>query len=410
MSPGNLPLLQRVARRGVLAMLARIETGEIRILDGLGRYASGKCTAELPEPIEVHVRDPQFWVRIADDGVLGAADAYIRGEWACSDLTGIVRAMLQNAERLPELDGGWTSPLRALARRILHRRNRNDRRGSRANIRAHYDLGNAFFQAFLDPSLTYSCGWFETPDATLEQASIAKYERLCRRLALSKDDRVLEIGTGWGGFALHAVRAYGCHVTTTTISAEQHALAAERIAAAGLSDRITLLLEDYRELRGRFDKLVSIEMIEAVGHEFLDGYFRACTDRLTESGIFGLQAITIRDQRYEAARREVDFIKRWIFPGGHLPSLGAIAASTARATDLQIREVADLTPHYVRTLRAWRGNFERNRERIRGLGYGDDFLRMWEFYFCYCEAAFLERNTGCQQILLARPRSPLGSI
>jgi cyclopropane-fatty-acyl-phospholipid synthase len=410
MSSQTLPLLQRVARRNVLATLARIERGEIRIRDGLGVHQSGKCTAELPEPIEVQVRDPRFWVRIADDGVMGAAEAFIRGEWACSDLTAIVRAMLQNADRMPGLDGGWSGWLRSLGRRAMHLLHRNDRRGSRANIRAHYDLGNAFFEAFLDPTLTYSCGWFESPDATLEQASLAKYDRLCRRLGIGPQDRVLEIGTGWGGFALHAARKYGCHVTTTTISAEQHALAVERIAATGLSDRITLLLEDYRELRGRFDKLVSIEMIEAVGHEFLDGYFRSCAERLTDSGIFGLQAITIREQRYESARREVDFIKRWIFPGGHLPSLGAIAASSARASDLQIREVADLTPHYVRTLRAWRENFERNHERIAALGYGPEFLRMWEFYFCYCEAAFLERNTGCQQILLARPGCPLGSI
>jgi cyclopropane-fatty-acyl-phospholipid synthase len=356
------------------------------------------------------VRDPGFYLRIAEDGVLGAAEGWIRGEWTCTDLTGVVRAVLQNAASLPELDGGWTSGLRRLRRRVLHALRRNDRQGARANIRAHYDLGNAFFELFLDPSLTYSCAWFEDPDATLEAASIAKYERLCQRLALAPEDRVLEIGTGWGGFALHAAAKYGCHVTTTTISAEQHALAAERVAASGLADRITLLFEDYRELRGRFDKLVSIEMIEAVGHEYLDTYFRTCSERLTSRGIFGLQAITIRDQRYEAARREVDFIKRYIFPGGHLPSLGAIIASTARATDLQLREVVDLTPHYVRTLMAWRERFERNRTRIEQLGHGPEFLRMWEFYFCYCEAAFLERNAGCQQILLTKPGCRLGSI
>jgi cyclopropane-fatty-acyl-phospholipid synthase len=407
---GSLPLLQRAARRAVLALLARVESGRIRVTDGLGSQEAGKPTDALPEVIEIRVLDPQLYVRVADAGLLGAAEGWIRGEWTCSDLTGVVRAMLQNAERMPELDGGWTGWLRSAARRIAHALRRNDRRGARANIRAHYDLGNEFFALFLDPTLTYSCGWFETAGASLEAASIAKYDRLCRRLELGPDDRVLEIGTGWGGFALHAAGKYGCHVTTTTLSAEQYALTAERVAAAGLGERITLLLEDYRDLRGTFDKLVSIEMIEAVGHAYLADYFRACCERLTPSGAFGLQAITIRDQRYDAARREVDFIKRYIFPGGHLPSLGAIAASSARASDLQIREVVDLTPHYARTLRAWRGNFERSRERIRELGLDDAFLRTWEFYFCYCEAAFLERNTGCLQLLLARPGSRLGSI
>ncbi len=274
----------------------------------------------------VFVDHPQMYADAAFGGTVGAGEAYIRGLWRCDDLTGLVRLFLANREVMNGMDSRWSLVSRPFLK-LFHVLNRNSRNGSARNIAAHYDLGNDFFELMLDPTMAYSCGIFETPDATLEQASIAKFDAVCRKLDLQAGDRVVEIGTGWGGLAIHAAQRYGCHVTTTTISREQHEYAREKIARLGLSDRITLLLEDYRDLRGRYDKAMSIEMIEAVGANYLDTYLAKCSSLLEDHGAMLLQAITIQDQHYEQARKSVDFIQRFIFPGSFIPSVGVITES-----------------------------------------------------------------------------------
>ncbi|MCA9773815.1 MAG: class I SAM-dependent methyltransferase, partial [Myxococcales bacterium] len=281
-------------------------------------------------------------------------------------------------------------------------------------IAAHYDLGNDFFELFLDETMTYSCGVFERPEASMAEASRAKIDRLCRKLRLGPGDHLLEIGTGWGAFAIHAARKYGCRVTTTTISREQHAWAARKVREAGLEDRVTLLLSDYRDLTGTYDKLVSVEMIEAVGAAYVPGFLAKCASLLRPEGLMALQAITVREQSYAAHLGTVDFIKRYIFPGGELVGLGALCDAVGRATDLRVEHVEDLSPHYAETLRRWRERFEKNRAAIADLGYPERFLRMWEYYLTYCEGGFAERYVGGAQIVLAkplaRPASLLGPI
>jgi cyclopropane-fatty-acyl-phospholipid synthase len=334
---------------------------------------------------------------------MGAAESYLDGWWITNDLTALVRLFLRNRHIADGFERGIAGLARPL-RKLWHALRRNTRRGSRRNIHAHYDLGNEFFAEFLDETLTYSCGIFERPDATLREASEAKYDRICRKLGLHADDHVLEIGTGWGGFALHAAGRYGCRVTTTTISAEQHALATRRIAEAGLADRVTVLAQDYRDLSGTFDKLVSIEMIEAVGHHYYNDFFAKCASLLKRGGAMALQAITIADARYERARREVDFIKRYVFPGSCIPSVSALSRAWTRVTDFRLADVEDITAHYVITLRQWRENFVAHWDRIRDQGFRDEFRRLWEFYFCYCEGGFAERALGDVQLVLVRPR------
>jgi cyclopropane-fatty-acyl-phospholipid synthase len=324
------------------------------------------------------------------------------GFWSADDLTAVIRIFALHPELFSGMDKGLArivSPLH----KYIHALNKNTRAGSRRNIVAHYDLGNEFYRLFLDDTMTYSCGIFERADNTLKEASIAKYDRICRKLELSAVDQVLEIGTGWGGFALHAAKHYGCRVTTTTISDRQYEMARQRFAEAGLSDRIVLLKSDYRDLGGTFDKLVSIEMIEAVGHQYLDEFFRVCSQRLKPEGQMLLQAITIRDQVFDWHKRNVDFIKRYIFPGSCIPSLAAIADAVAHATDLRLFHLEDITAHYATTLRRWRENFFANLDQVKSLGFPDAFIRMWEFYLCYCEGGFSERYLGDVQVLFTKP-------
>ncbi|MDZ7747607.1 MAG: cyclopropane-fatty-acyl-phospholipid synthase family protein [Halofilum sp. (in: g-proteobacteria)] len=299
------------------------------------------------------------------------------------------------------LDGGGARPASAL-HRAWYRARANTPLGSRRNIRAHYDLGNDLFRLFLDESMTYSAGVFERPGATLEQAQAAKLDRICRKLGLHAGHRVLEIGTGWGSFALHAARHYGCHVTTTTISDEQHALAAERVRAAGLGERVTLLQSDYRDLEGEYDRLVSIEMIEAVGHEYLETFFGCCAERLAPDGRMLLQVITTGERDYERYRRSVDFIQRYVFPGSLCPSLGALVGAIGRGSDLRITHLEDLAGDYVETLRHWRARFHARADEVRALGYPERFLRLWDYYLQYCEAGFAERHIGDLQLVLER--------
>jgi cyclopropane-fatty-acyl-phospholipid synthase len=328
----------------------------------------------------------------------------MQGDWHCDDLTGLVRLMVVNRHLMNDVDSGW-SALSAPLLKAAHWLNRNHKAGSRRNIAAHYDLGNGFFELFLDDTMAYSCGIFRSAQSSLREASIAKFDAACSKLGLAEGQHLLEIGTGWGGLAIHAARHYGCKVTTTTISREQYEFARERVRSFGLQDRITLLLEDYRELRGEYDALVSIEMIEAVGHQYLDTYFRSCSNLLKPTGAMLLQAITIRDQYYEQARRSVDFIKRFIFPGSCIPSVRAMMSSVARSTDLVLSHLEDIGPHYARTLRHWRERFLARQSAVRSLGYPESFLRMWEYYLCYCEGGFEERQLGDVQMLLTKPRS-----
>jgi cyclopropane-fatty-acyl-phospholipid synthase len=397
--PGAGGGLARYARRLVFSHLARIEKGRIAVVEGEARHTFGKMDGLQATVV---VRDPAFYPEIAFGGSVGAGEAYMAGSWSADDLTALIRIFLLNRRALADLEGGAALLTRPL-HRFLHAVRKNTREGSRRNIAAHYDLGNDFFALWLDPTMTYSCNLFEREDATLEEAAAAKYDRLCRKLRLGPEDRVLEIGGGWGGFAVHAAKNYGCRVTTTTISRQQHDWARERFAREGLTGRIELLFEDYRDLRGKYDKLVSIEMIEAVGHHFLDTYFRVCSDRLEDDGMMALQAITITDQVYESHTRSADFIKRYIFPGSFIPSVSAIVRSVAEVTDMKLYHMEDLAPHYARTLRAWRERFGAHLEEVRRLGYPESFIRMWEYYFCYCEGAFLERYLGDAQMIFAKP-------
>jgi cyclopropane-fatty-acyl-phospholipid synthase len=404
LAPALAAPLARTSERLLRAQLGRLEHGELTLVDGARRDTFGRPDARCPLRATLHVRDARFYAETAFGGSVGAGESYMAGDWWCDDLTALVRILLHNRRVIEGVDGGWAR-LSGPLRKLLHAAARNTRGGSRRNIGAHYDVGNDFFALFLDPTMMYSSAVFERADMTLEQAQLAKLDRICRTLALQPGDRVLEIGTGWGAFALHAASRYGCHVTTTTISREQHALARRRIEAAGLGERITLLADDYRDLSGRYDKLVSIEMIEAVGHAYFDTYFRCCSDRLEPGGRMLLQAITIADQQYEAARDSVDFIKRHIFPGCCIPSVAAIGASVARASELRIVGLEDIGPHYATTLAHWRANLLASAERVRALGHDEAFLRMWEFYFAYCEGGFAEGSLGDAQILLEKSRT-----
>jgi cyclopropane-fatty-acyl-phospholipid synthase len=393
-------LLQKLGLRALFGRLEKLREGRLTVEypDGKRVFGSGS------EPdVSIRVHDNRFFSTVALGGHLGAAEAYVDGWWSADDLTSLVRLLLRNRDVLDGLESGWAR-LAAPLRFLLHALNRNSRNGARRNIRAHYDLGNEFFALFLDETMTYSCGIFEGSDSSLADASAAKYDRLCRKLDLNPEDHVVEIGTGWGGFAVHAARNYGCRVTTTTISAEQHKFATERIAAAGLEEQVTVLLNDYRDLEGTFDKLVSIEMIEAVGHQYFETFFETCSRLLVPNGQAAIQAITIQDRYYEQARREVDFIKRYIFPGSCLPAV-AVLTGAASNTDLRLVHLEDITPHYATTLARWRADFMRNWDQIREQGFSDQFRRLWEFYFCYCEGGFREAVLGDLQLVFAKPRA-----
>ncbi|MFJ2540430.1 MULTISPECIES: cyclopropane-fatty-acyl-phospholipid synthase family protein [unclassified Pseudomonas] len=387
-------------RRGVLRQLAQLKHGQLLVIEDGERLMFGAPGSALLG--EIHIQDPAVWGMVAGNGSIGAGEAFIHGYWHSPDLTAVVRVFVSNLEVLDAMEGGLARLGRPLVQG-LHWLNRNTRKGSQKNIAAHYDLGNDLFEQFLDPTMMYSAAQFLTPEDSLEQAQLNKLERICQKLALTPSDHLLEIGTGWGSMALYAAQNYGCRVTTTTLSKEQYAFTAQRIEQLGLQDQVTLLLKDYRDLTGEYDKLVSIEMIEAVGHRFLPTYFKQCAHLLKRNGLMLIQAITIREQRYEQARRGVDFIQRYIFPGGALPSVQKMLEVVSRETDMNLLHMEDFGLHYARTLRLWHENFRRAHGRLSELGYDDYFLRLWEFYLCYCEGGFLERTIGTAQLLLAKP-------
>jgi cyclopropane-fatty-acyl-phospholipid synthase len=395
--------IDRFARQVLLNRFGRLQGGRIELVDPFGRVLLGTAESDTG-PVRVTIHDLRFYREVVRGGGLAVADAYIRGLWDADDLTGLLRIFVRNITLTHTMDGGLARLFR-LAHRAAHRFNRNSLRGSRRNIHAHYDLGNPFFELMLDDTMTYSCGIFESAQSTMREASIAKLDRICRKLDLKPHHHLLEIGTGWGSFAMHAARHYGCRVTTTTISKAQYDYATQRIADAGLNDRITVLLKDYRKLSHRFDRVASIEMIEAVGHAYLPTYFERCARLLKSDGQMMLQAITMPDWRYDDYRHSVDFIQRYVFPGSCCPSISAMAGAIAQRSDLRISHLEDLSPHYARTLRTWRDAFHTNLDAVRELGYDESFIRLWSYYLRYCEAGFAERYTGVVQMLLTKPQA-----
>ncbi|MDD0977487.1 SAM-dependent methyltransferase [Pseudomonas fontis] len=400
LAPAGNGLGVALLKRAVLYQLRQLRRGYLTVLEPGGVHHMG--SAGDPLYAQIQVLDEALWGMVACNGSIGAGEAYIHGYWTTPDLTAVVRVLVSNLDVLDAMEGG----LARLGRPLLHGLhwfNRNTRRGARRNIAAHYDLGNVLFEHLLDPSMMYSAAMFRSAQDSLQQAQQYKLQRICQKLDLRPEDHLLEIGTGWGGLAIYAAQQHGCRVTTTTVSAEQYAYAKQRIEALGLQDRITLLLEDYRDLSGQFDKLVSIEMIEAVGHRYLGTYFKQCAQLLKPRGLMLLQSITIREQRYRQARRSVDFIQRYIFPGGALPSVSVLLKVMGKVTDLNLHHMEDFGLHYARTLRCWHENLQHSRQRLQQLGYDDGFYRLWEFYLCYCEGGFLERTIGTAQLLLAKP-------
>jgi len=393
----------RLLRRLLLARMEGMRHGRLVIDDPLGRVTLGQ-SMDAHADLVVHIRvdDLAFYRAVATNGSVGAGEAFMDGLWRCDDMVGLVRLLVRNRDRLDSMESGMARA-GGFAMKSWHALRRNTREGSRRNIAAHYDLGNEFFGLFLSPDLMYSSALWEAADDTLEAASTRKLDRVCQWLDLKPGDRVIEIGTGWGGFAVHAARHYGCHVTTTTISREQHALATVRVEEAGLDDRVTLLLEDYRDLTGTYDKLVSIEMIEAIGASYLDVYFAKIGSLLRPGGRALVQAITIEDHRYAQALASVDFIKRHIFPGSFIPSIHAMLAAKTRVTDLALVRLQDFGISYARTLEAWRERFLASLGQVRGQGFDERFIRSWEFYLAYCEGGFRERSIGVSHLLMEKP-------
>ncbi|WP_193164856.1 SAM-dependent methyltransferase [Microbulbifer hainanensis] len=394
--------LTRLARRLVLAKLATIQRGHLVVEEGSERFTFGEPEERANVSAKICVHDDSTYVQVLLNGTIGSGEAYMQGAWSSPDLVGVIRLMVGNMSLLDNMDSRWSFLHKAVLT-VLHRLNANSRGGSRKNIAAHYDLGNDFFRLFLDDTMLYSSAVFPTAESSLYEASVHKLDRLCHKLQLKPTDHLLEIGTGWGGMAIHAAKKFGCRVTTTTISREQHEYAKAWVAREGLQDRITLLLQDYRDLEGQYDKLVSVEMIEAVGYRYYKEYFSRCSQLLKDDGLMVIQAITIQDQRFHSYRKQVDFIQRYIFPGGCLPSNQVIAQHVAESSDMQIVSLEDITSHYARTLRAWRKAFFDRIADVRRQGFDERFIKMWEFYLCYCEGGFNERVISTAQFVFAKP-------
>lgn len=397
-----IPWLDRLTRRCVHIFLCGLRQGQLTVITGRDRQTFGRETTLAPASATITVHHPRFYQFLLLSGSRGLGEAYIRRYWSSPDLTAALCLFLRAYQF-------WEPLARSLAwlavwPRRRHCQHRNTPSGSRRNIAAHYDLGNEFYALFLDESMAYSCAIFPRPDSSLEEAQRSKYDLVCRKLNLRPGQTLLEIGTGWGGLAIHAARHYGCQVTTTTISRQQYDYACRAIQGAGLSDRITVLNEDYRALEGQYDRLVSIEMIEAVGHENLPKFFQVCSRCLKPAGLMLLQGITINDRAYRRYLRSLDFIRSHIFPGGCLVSLLALGEAVAQASDLRLVNLEDLTPFYALTLSHWRQRFQARLDEVRAQGFSQEFIRLWEFYFCYCEAGFLERYTGDVQLLYAKPQ------
>ena len=401
--------MRTVFRKLVLDSLRSLRSGSLELVlpDGRVRWFGG---LDKSLPARVEVRSEAFFRRSVLFGAIGFAESYIDGEWETPDLVRVIAFFILNADDSAALhteSGAKSAVLNLLNayNRVLHRRRPNSIAKARANIRDHYDLSNDFFKLWLDPTLTYSAAVFDPPSLTLEQAQLRKYDQLCRKLQIGAGDHVLEIGTGWGGFAIYAARTYGCRISTVTISEAQLAEAQARIAAAGLGDRIDARIEDYRKVRGQFDKIVSIEMIEAVGDQYLDEYFACCFRLLKPRGLLGLQMIACPDRQFRILRDGVDFIQKHIFPGSLLVSQARVTEAINRTGSLNLLDWEDISPHYARTLRLWAERFEEQHEAVRALGFDERFLRKWRYYLRYCEAAFGARHISSVQAIYSRPNN-----
>lgn len=396
-----------IYQRLVLRMLQKMQSGELTLTlpdSTVVKIGDGEGT-----PADMTINDPAFFKQAVLYGDVGFGEAYMEKRWDTKNLTNLITWFIQNLEHLPSLSGAKKvfSPhnLLKISNRIFHILRPNSIKGSRSNISRHYDLSNDFFRHFLDSSMTYSSAFFTRPEQSLEQAQLEKYEQICRSTGISANDHVLEIGCGWGGFAEHAAKKYGCRVTGVTISKEQFEFARARILKEKLQDKVDILLEDYRNLKGKFDKVVSIEMIEAVGHKYFPVYFSKINNLLKADGVLGLQAIIIPDSRYDEYRKGVDWIQKHIFPGGLLPSIGVINKTVSKVSDLYLQQLREFGLSYGKTLNLWYGNLFSNLDKIKSLGFDDTFIRKWEYYLCYCEAAFNTRNINVVQMVYTRPNN-----
>tara|TARA_B100000446_G_scaffold118674_1_gene110777 strand:- start:267 stop:1535 length:1269 start_codon:yes stop_codon:yes gene_type:complete len=391
-------------RRTLFKILKKLTRARLVIEDSTGIYEFGCGVSEQSLQASIHIHDARCYRQILFGGSIGAGEAYMENRWTTPCLVSVIQVMARNIQLTNSMDRGWSWLSRGV-NKCLHAFNANSLTGSRKNIAAHYDLGNDFFSLFLDPTLMYSAAIYPSEDADLDTAALHKLESVCQKLQLTEEDHLLEIGTGWGGMAIYAAKHYGCNVTTTTLSQQQYDFAKQAVIREGLEDQVTLLLKDYRELEGRFDKLVSIEMIEAVGHEYYDTYFKKCASLLMPDGLMLIQAITIADQRYHSARSSVDFIQKYIFPGGGLPSNEVIASGLRRCTDMTMVDLHDIGWDYARTLHHWRERFQQKLDAVREQGFDDVFCRMWDFYLAYCEGGFNERVISTVQVVMAKPNA-----
>lgn len=395
--------ITRACRRALRHQLAKLDDAQITLVDRAYRQTFGKARSSRSPRCTITVNHPRFYRDAITGGHLAAAEGYVHRVWDCDDLTALVRVFAKNLALSDDMDK-LSVRLGGILLKLGHALRRNSLTGSRANIAAHYDLGNDFFERLLDPTLTYSCAVFDSHDRSLHDAQLAKLDRLIDKLHLTPDQHLVEIGTGWGALAVRAAQRTGCRVTTTTLSRQQHDHAAQLIAEHGLSDRVELLLRDYRELDGQYDKLVSVEMIEAVGHAYYGRFFETCSRLLKPAGRGIIQTITIPDDRYDAARKCVDFIKKYIFPGSCIPCVGVLNQAMSASSDLSLTDHDELGPHYATTLRHWMDNLEANRQAVLDAGYPQELIRLWQFYLAYCEGGFIERNIGLAQLEIRRPR------
>ncbi|CAH0535204.1 Tuberculostearic acid methyltransferase UfaA1 [Vibrio stylophorae] len=394
----KLTRAQGWAKRVVHGLLKQLKGGQLVLVEQFGeRYHFG----EQGQFAEIHIHHPDFYTQLVKGGSIAAGEIYIDGLWDSPDLTAVVQLIAENMAMLDRLERkvGW---LTQVARRVGHLLRRNSKTTAKANIAAHYDLSNALYQTFLDEQMLYSAGIYHSPEDSLFDAQQQKMARLCEQLELKASDHVLEIGTGWGAMAIYMAKHYGCHVTTTTISQEQYLYAKAQVEAQGLSERITLLMQDYRDLTGLYDKIVSIEMIEAVGQQYLPTYFQACQSLLKPKGRFAMQAITIADQRAKQYQQGVDFIQQYIFPGGFLPSISQLLGISTQQTDFALRDLQDIGQDYALTLKSWHQAFRANQEQVLSLGFDHQFIRLWQFYLSYCEGGFLARSISTVQLTWTR--------
>jgi len=394
--------LSAIFKSIILKQFKYIQFGHIKLTDGKEVYSFGDSESE--SMVQVDVLSSDFYVLLGSGGILGAAEAYTAGCWKANDLVALIRTVFRNKDVMNRLDSGWALLAKPL-NLFIHWLQKNSLSGSKQNIIAHYDLSNEFYQLWLDETMTYSCGYFKNKHSTMKDASVEKLDRICRKLNIQSEDSILEIGTGWGSFAIHAARNYGCNITTTTISDAQYELAKYRIQQAGLEHKITLLKDDYRNLSGQFDKIVSIEMIEAVGHQFVPLFLKKVSSLLKKDGLFAMQGITYNDQEFDRYKGSVDFIKKYIFPGSCLISISQMTETMKKYTDLSLSHLEDITLHYATTLKNWRTKFLKELDAVKKLGFSNEFINMWEFYFVYCESGFRERNIGNYQFVFAKSGS-----